>query len=146
MANVFTLTPTHWLWNVNVISYIFCGLDILSIDLTEYGIPKPKDSVFKSNVFGNLFEHRINCLYDWVIGFDEPNIVKIGNRNNYNDSVTLATGYKHGLDKIFNDKLYGKLFEESKICKNWGIRPTTNGLNQSTMDNTMFFVGLLLNY
>eukprot|EP00483_Globobulimina_turgida_P000948 UN00950 len=165
MSNVFAFTPKHQKWNryFDLIAYGLSELDNLSIDLSEYGIPKPKDKVFKCNVSGNLqvldwdgkdscvdliISGRINCIYDLVVGFDKPNLIQIGNNKILNeyDSVILCTGYSHGLKRVFNKKLYDILFEQSSIYKNWGIVPKTNGYNQSTVDKSLFFVGLLGDY
>ena len=92
MANTFKLTPKHPKWNIDAISYIFGSFDSLSIDLTEFGIPKPSKCVFKENVSGNLQvldwdndescvdlikSKRINCIYDAVDRFDKPNIIHL---------------------------------------------------------------------
>eukprot|EP01084_Bolivina_argentea_P106116 190003_1 len=164
-ANSFYLTPKHSHWYPNAISHVFFILDMLSIDLSQYGIPKPTENVFKCNVRGNLQvmdwedDHscidliksgRITCICDFVTGFETPNLITLKNSQikilkGY-DSVVLCTGYGHGLEHVFDKKLYDELFEQSMIYKTWGIVPKTNGYNQSTVDKTLFFVGLLGDY
>ena len=128
IANTFQLTPKHPQWNIDFISFFFRGFDALSIDLTQFGIPKPPQCVFEENVNRNLKvldwqnEHscvdlilskRVNCICDYVDSFEEPNIIclRSGVLTEY-DAVVLCTGYCNGLDKMFDDSLYDKLFEE----------------------------------
>lgn len=166
-SHAFKLTPKHPKWDIDKLSSMHGDMDRLSVDLEEFGIKKPKQTVFKENVGGNLCvldwigndscvklirERRVNYICDEVVRFDAPNLIELGRRNgtdkilkNY-DAVILCTGYSHGLQDIFDKKLFEKYFEESKIGKRYGIVPKTNGYNQCREDKTLYFLGLLGDY
>lgn len=62
------------------------------------------------------------------------------------DNVILCTGFYHGLDIIFDKELYNKLFEQHMLNNKetkWGKVPKTKGNNQSLVDDSLYFVGLL---
>ena len=137
-------------------------IDEHSLDLQEFGIKKPDDSVGKEAHKGNLpaadwdngavpliRTGEINIITKRVKEFKADGIIVLESNqllSDYDD-VILCTGYYHGLDLIFDSKLYNKLFDISPIKGSyWGIVPKTDGYNKSSMDNSLYFVGILGDY
>lgn len=159
-SRMFKVTPKHPKWNVDKFNGGHADLDKLSLDLSEYGIPKPGKPVFEENLSGNLLvldwednnscvrlirERRVDYICDEVMQFAAPNNIELksGKVLEDYDAVILCTGYKHGLEEIFVKELFDKYFEKSEQGERWGIIPKTNGYNQCSEDNKLFFLGLL---
>ena len=132
--------------------------DKMSVDLSKYGIIKPELSNTEETVNGNyevidigfiplLEKGRVNVINKGgVKGFDGDKIMMENGeilKEKY-DVVVLCTGFQHGLEKLFDDKIFNKYFydgvrEKSPLYKRYGIWPKTNGFNQGLNDKTLFF-------
>lgn len=159
LPSQFMITPRHEKWDTEKQKNMYFSrvMDEISLDLTKYGFPKPEKGVFE-DVFLNLniqvfdWEYENSCaeyirtgrveyIQDEVTGFDKENVIKLKKNEKLTDydAVILATGFYHGLDKIFNDKLYDKLFYETGM-KRYPIKPITNGYCCSAIYGSIYFV------
>jgi len=134
--------------------------DAMSVDLSNYGIIKPKLSNTEETAEGNyevidigfiplLKQGRVSVINKGgVKHFDGENVV-MENGETLAEKyhvVVLCTGFEHGLEKLFDDDIFHEYFydgvkEKCELYQRYQIFPKTNGFNQAQNDKSLYFAG-----
>ena len=132
--------------------------DKISVDLSEYGIIKPKLSNVEETVEGNydvidigfiplMKKGRVSVINKGgVASFDGDDVIMENGeilQDKY-DVIVICTGFEHGLEKLFDDRLFKEYFydgidDKCKLYQRYKIFPKTNGFNQALNDQSLYF-------
>ena len=128
--------------------YPLAGLLFLSEDLSKYKIgpadPKLLENPyyipnFDQGFIDALKEGKINVIPHGVSSFTKEGVeFENGETSNY-DTVIMATGYKTGLEDMFEE--HEKYLDIQPPHANYGWLPKSDKEGQSVVDSSLFFAG-----